>query len=64
MSRPSNAFASATEIPAPEDVMALLRSYARAARKQYPEQHIALRAERLAIMAEARASFDRINAPA
>lgn len=63
MSRPSRAFAVASEIPAPEDVMALLRSYARAARKAYPHQRIALQAERLAIMAEARASIDRINAP-
>ncbi len=44
--------------------MTLLRSYARAARQQYPQQRNALQAERLAIMAEARASIDRINAPA
>ncbi len=53
---------TAIETPAPQDVIDLLRTYARAARKTRREMRVPPRAERMSILAEARASLDRINA--
>ncbi len=55
-------FDNVAEIPAPQDVIELLRSYAKAARKTRRSLDEAPRNDHLSILAEVRASLDRINA--
>ena len=63
MTYPSEPLAAAAEIPTPQDVTKLLRSYAKTARKAHLNKSYPRRAELMTILTDARARVDRINAP-
>jgi len=63
MTYPSEPLAAAAEIPTPQDVTKLLRSYAKTARKAHRGASYPRRAELMTILTDARARIDRINVP-
>jgi hypothetical protein len=63
MTDQSESLAAVAEIPTPQDVTKLLRSYAKTARKAHLNKSYPRRAELMTILTDARARVDRINAP-